>query len=125
LPMAQEAHMGEAMKDDEILHSDVLNYFTAEFRVLLERLRTGELDDYRERVLVSQKITEAVHLLSPYVRSDPRARHLVRSAEVLKKELLSVRDIIAKQLSQQKDQRQILHALARRRRGGVPDGVAS
>jgi hypothetical protein len=121
--MVQELHMGEVMKDDETLHSDVLNYFTAEFHALQERLRTGELDDYRERVLVSQKITEALHLLSPYVRSDPRARHLVRSADVLKKQLLSVRDIIAKKLSQPKEQRQLLHALARRRRGGIPDGM--
>ena len=108
------------MKDDEIIHSDVLNYFTAEFHALQERLRTGELDDYRERVLVSQKIAEAVHLLSPYVRSDPRARHLVRSAEALKKELLSVRDIIVKQLLQQKDQRSLMQAIVRRKRG-LPD----
>lgn len=112
------------MKDDEIIHSDVLNYFTAEFDALQERLRAGDLDDYRERVLVSQKIAEAVHLLSPYVRSDPRARHLVRSAEALKKELLSVRDIIVKQLHQ-KDQRSLLQAIIKRKRGVNPDGVTS
>lgn len=111
------------MKDDEIIHSDVLNYFNSEFHALQERLRTGELDDYRERVLVSQKIAEAVNLLSPYVRSDPRARHLVRSAEVLKKELLSVRDIIVKQLMQQRDQRPLLQTLVPRKRGMNRDGI--
>lgn len=113
------------MRDDEIIHSDVLNYFAAEFHALQERLRTGELDDYRERVLVSQKIAEAVHLLSPYVRSDPKARHLVRYAETLKKELLSVRDIIVKQLMQQKDQRALMQAIGRRKVGMIGDGKSN
>ena len=109
------------MKDDDILHSDVINYFAGEFAALEERLKAGRLEDYRERVLVSRKIGEAVHLLSPYVRSDPRARHLVRSAEALKKELLSVRSIIVKQLMQQKDQQTLLHAIIRRKKGATPD----
>jgi hypothetical protein len=112
------------MKDNEIIHSDVLNYFTAEFHLLQERLRTGELEDYRERVLVSRKIAEAVHLLSPYVRSDPGARHLVRNAEALKKELLSARDIIVRQLTQQKDQRSLLQMIKRHKAfkmEGVPN----
>lgn len=104
------------MNDDEIIHSDVLNYFNAEFDALEERLKTGEMDDYRERVLVSRKIDEAVHLLSPYVRSDPRARYLVRGAEALKKELLSVREMIMKQLPLQKDKESLLQAINSRRK---------
>ncbi|MCM0080979.1 hypothetical protein L4X63_05190 [Geomonas sp. Red32] len=104
------------MKDDEIIHSDVLNYFNAEFDALDERLRTGKLD-YKERVLVSRKIDEAVHLLAPYVRSDPRARHLVRSAEALKKELLSVREMIVKQLKTE-DQQALWQAITERKTTG-------
>ena len=104
------------MNEDDSIHSDVLNYFASEFGALEERLKSGGLDDYRERVLVSQKIGEAVNLLSPYVRSDPRARHLVKSAEALKKELLSVREMIVKQLLQQKEQQSLLQAIITRKR---------
>jgi hypothetical protein len=104
------------MKDDDTIHSDVLNYFASEFGALEERLKSGGLDDYRERVLVSQKIGEAVNLLSPYVRSDPRARHLVRNAEALKKDLLSVREMIVKQFLQQKEQQSILQAIISHKR---------
>ena len=108
------------MKDDDAIHSDVLNYFASEFGALEERLKSGGLDDYRERVLMSQKIGEAVNLLSPYVRSDPRARHLVRNAEALKKDLLSVREIIVKQLLQQKEQQSLLQAIITRKRSIPP-----
>ncbi|OGU12775.1 MAG: hypothetical protein A2075_05305 [Geobacteraceae bacterium GWC2_58_44] len=108
------------MNDDEIIHSDILNYFNAEFDALEERLKTGNMEDYRERVLVSRKIADALNLLSPYVRSDPRARHLVRSAEALKKELLSVREMIVKQVLQQKDQQSLLHAIIMQKKGGAP-----
>lgn len=111
------------MKQEDALHSDVINYFTSEFVALEERLKSGRLDDYRERVLVSRKIGEAVHLLCPYVRSDPRARHLVRKAEALKKELLSVRSIIVKQLLQ-KDQQSLLQAIIMRKRVRQTDELA-
>ncbi|QXE89865.1 hypothetical protein [Geomonas subterranea] len=111
------------MKQEDILHSDVINYFSAEFAALEERLKSGRLEDYRERVLVSRKISEAVHLLSPYVRSDPRARHLVRNAEALRKELLSVRSIIAKQLLQ-KEKQSLLQAILMRKKGRRPDELA-
>ena len=104
------------MNDDDTIHSDVINYFSAEFGALEERLKSGGLDDYRERVLVSQKIGEAINLLSPYVRSDPRARQLMRKAEALKKDLLSVREMIVKQLLQQKEQQSLLQAIIGRER---------
>ena len=107
------------MKDDEIIHSDILNYFNAEIDALEERLKNGNLADYRERVLVSRKIGEALHLLSPYVRSDPRARHLVKSAEALKKELLSVREMIVQHVLQEKDKKSLLHAIVLRKKGGA------
>jgi len=112
------------MKGDDAIHSDVIDYFTTEFGALDERLKMGQLEDYRERVLVSRKIGEAVHLLSPYVRSDPRARQLVRSAEALKKELLSVRAMIVKQLLQQKDQQSLLQAIIRRKKHRGPGELA-
>ena len=108
------------MRDDDTIHSDVLNYFASEFGALEERLKSGALDDYRERVLVSQKIGEAVNLLSPYVRSDPRARQLVRSAEALKKDLLSVREMIVKQLLQNKEQQSLLRAIITRKKRFAP-----
>lgn len=101
------------MIQNDMVHSDVLKYFTAEFDALEERLRCGMLEDYRERVLVSQKIAEAVHLLSPYVRSDPQARRLVRHAEALKRELLSVREMIVKHLKH-KEHPNLLQALMER-----------
>lgn len=118
------AAKGESMKDDEILHSDVLNYFNAEFDALEARLRTGELD-YKERVLVSRKISEAVNLLAPYVRSDPRARHLVRSAEALRKELLSVREMIVRQLMEHKDQQALWEAIMERKKEIEPEGMTN
>jgi hypothetical protein len=108
------------MKDDEIIHSDILNYFNAEIDALEERLKNGNMADYRERVLVSRKIGEALHLLSPYVRSDPRARHLVKSAEALKRELLSVREMIVQHVLQEKDKKSLLHAIVMRKQGGAP-----
>ncbi|UFS72001.1 hypothetical protein LPW11_07365 [Geomonas sp. RF6] len=102
------------MRENDTVHADVLNYFTAEFDALEERLRGGMLEDYRERVLVSQKIGEAVHLLAPYVRSDARARRLVRHAEALKQELLSVREIIVKQIMKHKEHPSLLQALMER-----------
>jgi hypothetical protein len=120
-PPPSHYEKGEIMKDDEIIHSDVLNYFNAEFDALETQLKTGQLHDYRERVLVSRKIAEAVHLLAPYVRSDPRARRLVRTAEALKKELLSVREILVKQLMQKRDQQPLLQALIDKKTG-LSDG---
>lgn len=111
------------MKQEDVLHSDVINYFTTEFAALEERLKSGGLDDYRERVLVSRKISEAVHLLSPYVRSDPRARHLVKDAEALRMELLSVRSIIAKQLLKT-DKQSLLQAIFMRKKRRGPDELA-
>ncbi|TGU74504.1 hypothetical protein E4633_03315 [Geomonas terrae] len=111
------------MKQEDVLHSDVINYFTTEFAALEERLKSGGLDDYRERVLVSRKISEAVHLLSPYVRSDPRARHLVKDAEALRMELLSVRSIIAKQLLK-KEKQSLLQAIFMRKKRRGPDELA-
>jgi len=104
------------MKDDDTIHSDVLEYFNAEFDVLEERLKNGGLVDYRERVLVSRKIDEAIGLLSPYVRSDPRTRYLVKSAELLKKELLSVREEFVNHLLLRKDQQSLLQAVIDRQR---------
>lgn len=112
------------MKQEDILHSEVINYFTAEFGALDEKLKAGRLEDYRERVLVSRKIGEAVHLLAPYVRSDPRARLLVRNAEALTKELLSVRSIIVKQLLLQKEQQSLLQAIIMRKKRPRPDELA-
>jgi hypothetical protein len=113
------------MKDDEVIHSDILNYFNAEFDALEERLKNGNMADYRERVLVSRKIGEALQLLSPYVRSDPRTRHLVKSAEALQKELLSVREMIVKQVLLQQDKQSLLHAIVMRKKGISPVQPAS
>jgi hypothetical protein len=110
------------MREDETIHSDVLNYFKTEFDALEERLKSGGLEDFKERVLVSRKIDETVNLLSPYVRSDPGARHLVKSAEALKRELLSVREMVMKHLLQPKDQQTLLQALIERKRERDGDG---
>lgn len=80
--------------ESEKLYETVFSYFEAEFATMREQLAEGNLDDYRERVVTSQKINEALSLLAPYVRSEWRARQLVREGEELKKQLLSVKDII-------------------------------
>ena len=80
--------------ESEKLYETVFSYFEAEFEAMRARLENGQLDDYKERVVTSLKINEALSLLAPYVRSETRARQLVRDGEQLKKELLSVRDII-------------------------------
>lgn len=80
--------------ENEKLYDTVFTYFEGEFHVMREKFESGLLDDYKERVIASQKINEALALLAPYVRSESRARQLVKTGEQLKKELLSVRDII-------------------------------
>jgi hypothetical protein len=80
--------------ESEKLYETVFCYFEGEFNAMREKLENGQLDDYKERVITSQKINEALALLAPYVRGEWRARQLVKDGELLKKELLSVRDII-------------------------------
>lgn len=82
------------MSADNNLHDNVLGYFEAEFAAARKKLKDGGYTSFKDRVLVSVKITEALSLLSPYVRSDKRARNLVRQGETLREELLSVRDVI-------------------------------
>ena len=82
------------MTTENNMYEKVITYFEAEFEEMKKRLEEGDLDDFKERVLVSQKITEALNLLSPYVRDEWRARRVVRDGEKLKKELLSVREMI-------------------------------
>lgn len=72
----------------------VFSYFEQEFEVIAHQLESGNLLDYKERVLVSRKIDEALARLSPYVRSEWRARQVVKTGELLRERLLSVRDII-------------------------------
>ena len=73
----------------------VIDYFDEEFEAITAQLLSGSFLDYRERVLVSRKIDEALARLSPYVRSEWRARQVVKKGEELRERLLSVRDIIA------------------------------
>lgn len=82
------------INESEKLYETVFSYFESEFNAMREKLVNGQLDDYKERVVTSLKINEALSLLAPYVRSEWRARQLVRDGEQLKNELLSVKDII-------------------------------
>lgn len=82
------------INESEKLYETVFCYFESEFNAMREKLENGQLDDYKERVVTSLKINEALTLLAPYVRSEWRARQLVRDGEQLKNELLSVKDII-------------------------------
>ena len=99
------------MIDNNNIYVKVLDYFNDEFAVLEEKFKAGQLEDFKERVLVSQKITDAINLLAPYARSDAQARLLVRNAEALRKDLLSVRDVIIRQICFQKKRQAILKAL--------------
>jgi hypothetical protein len=80
--------------DDASMAERVISYFEDEFNAILGQLEGGILLDYKERVLVSRKVDEALTHLSPYVRSEWRARQVVKIGETLRKRLLSVRDII-------------------------------
>lgn len=84
------------MTEETNVCGTVLTYFSKEFSAIKERLQAGQFDNFRERVVVSQKIAEAISLLAPYVRSDARTRILVRDGETLKNNLLSVRDLITR-----------------------------
>ncbi len=99
------------MADEKNVYATVLNYFTNEFTAINERLKRGQFDNYKERVVVSQKITDAINLLSPYVRSDAQTRLLVRNGESLKKDLLSVRDVITSQAASRWEQPALMKAL--------------
>ncbi len=83
------------MSEDINMSAQVISYFEEEFDSIRGQLEMGKLLDYKERVLVSRKIDEALTRLSPYVRSEWRARQVVKGAELLRERLLSVRDIIA------------------------------
>lgn len=82
------------MSDDVNMADQVINYFDEEFQAITAQLDSGTLLDYKERVLVSRKIDKALSQLSPYVRSEWRARQVVKNGETLRERLLSVRDII-------------------------------
>ncbi len=84
------------MHTEESLFDKVIAYFEGEFASVKKELTAGFLDDYRERVVTSQKISHALNLLAPYARNEWRARKLVKEGETLKKELLSAKDIISK-----------------------------
>jgi len=84
------------MENEINLYERVIDYFEIEFDIVKKQLKLGLLDDYKERVLTSQKISHALTLLAPYVRSEWRARQLIKTGESLKSELLSVRDIVGK-----------------------------
>jgi hypothetical protein len=83
------------MNEDINMAERVINYFDDEFETVSAQLDDRELLDYKERVLVSRKIDDALSRLSPYVRSEWRARQVVKKGEALRERLLSVRDIIA------------------------------
>jgi hypothetical protein len=82
------------MTEELTLADRVISYFEEEFNGIRGQLEEGRLLDYRERVLVSRKIDEALARLSPYVRSEWRARQVVKAGQDLRARLLSVRDII-------------------------------
>jgi len=83
--------MGQA---EEELYRSVCEFFRGELDTIRREFEEGDLIDYRERVILSRRLDEALSRLAPYGRSDSRARELVREAEQLRKRLLSVRDII-------------------------------
>jgi hypothetical protein len=83
-----------SVQDEENMAERVISYFDGEFESIRGQLETGKLLDYKQRVLVSRKIDDALSRLSPYVRSEWRARQVVKNGEQLRKRLLSVRDII-------------------------------
>jgi hypothetical protein len=83
------------MSEDVNMSEQVISYFEEEFELIRGKLEMGKLLDYKERVVVSRKIDEALTRLSPYVRSEWRARQVVKGGELLRERLLSVRDIIA------------------------------
>ena len=87
------------MESETNLYERVIDYFEIEFDNVKMQLELGLLDDYKDRVLTSQKITHALTLLAPYVRSEWRARQLIKNGETLKNDLLSVRDIVGKNIA--------------------------
>lgn len=99
------------MTNDTNVHGTILTYFTNEFTAIKERLQQGQFSNFKERVVVSQKIADAISLLSPYVRSDARTRILVRDGETLKKDLLSVRDLITRNPPNRHEQPALIKAL--------------
>lgn len=98
------------------MYDNVLAYFEQEFATARQRLTEGRFTGLKERVLVSVKITEALALLSPYSRSDRRARQLVKEGEELRTELLSVRDVIEQKSAPRKKRQDLLISQILRKR---------
>lgn len=103
------------MTDETNVCGTVLTFFSNEFSAIKERLKTGKFENYRERVVVSQQIAEAINLLAPYVRSDARTRILVRDGETLKNDLLSVRELITRKTPSRPENPALLKALLDRK----------
>jgi hypothetical protein len=79
------------MQPDREIHATIFNFLREEFNSIQSALGSGELRSFRDKVDLSWKINGVMHALGPLVRSDIRARLLVRRAERLKRDLLSSR----------------------------------
>lgn len=80
--------------ENEELYRSVCRYFQSEIETIRREFEEGDLVDYRDRVILSRRLDEAIARISPYARKDTMARQLTREAEALRKRLLSVKDII-------------------------------
>lgn len=76
------------------LHNRVLSYFENEIDSARKQLKAGLFESFKDQVIAGRKIAEALQFLTPYAEGDWRARRLVRSGEMLIKDLLSVRAVI-------------------------------
>lgn len=83
----------------DTLYNRILGYFEIELDTARKQLETGEFKSFKEQVIAGRRIAEALELLAPYARHDRRARRLVRTAENLIDDLLSVREVIRRRNS--------------------------
>ncbi len=83
---------------DREVHSAIYRYLQEEFDAISSSLAAGGIDSFRDKVGICRRIDGVLQTIQPYVRSDPRARMLVRRGERLKSELLSSRPYLEKRV---------------------------
>lgn len=78
----------------DTLHNRILCYFENEIAAARKQLEAGLFESFRDQVITGRRIAEALEILTPYAQGDCRAQRLVKSGEMLIRELLSVREVI-------------------------------
>lgn len=86
------------MNADRMIHSSIYKFLKDEFDAIDCALASGKIDSFSDKVRLCHRIDGVLNSLEPHVRSDIRARRLVRRGERLKSDLLASRPCLEKRI---------------------------